>query len=56
MTEIFSPKADLSGLIESNEKLYVSEVIHKAFIEINEEYTKAGAATGGALTFSIFIY
>lgn len=46
MAEMFSQKADLSGLLESNEPLYVSDVVHKAFIEINEEGSEAAAATG----------
>lgn len=46
ITEMFSAAADITGLLESNENLHVSSVIHKAFIEVNEEGTEAAAATG----------
>lgn len=45
MSEMFSDRADLSGLLESKAPLKVSEVITKAFIEVNEEGTEAAAAT-----------
>jgi serpin B len=48
MNDLFSPKnADLSGMaaFNANNPLFLSEAIHKAFVEVGEEGTEAAAAT-----------
>jgi len=52
MIDAFEKSADFSGMTEGNTGFHVNEVIHQAFIEVNEEGTEAAAATGGSVTFS----
>ncbi|XP_053286052.1 leukocyte elastase inhibitor [Pleuronectes platessa] len=49
MTDVFCPsQADLSGM-NGGRDLFLSEVVHKAFVEVNEDGIEAAAATGAVV-------
>lgn len=48
MKEAFKPTADFSAM-DPKKRLFLSAVIHQAFVEVNEEGTEAAAATGAVM-------
>jgi serpin B len=51
MVNAFGPGADFSGMFEARGPR-IDAVLHKAFVEVNEEGTEAAAATGVLMTVS----
>ena len=47
MTESFTGDADFSGIVDTSksEAPFIGEIIHKAFVDVNEEGTEAAAVT-----------
>ncbi|XP_077456335.1 alpha-1-antitrypsin homolog [Stigmatopora argus] len=53
MTDMFDPRADLSGISEAK-NLLVSSVVHKAALDVDEAGATAAAATGIGITLMSF--
>ena len=54
MADAFTPSADFSGMTDA-EKFLINQVVHKAFINVDETGTEAAAATGIGITMSAII-
>ena len=45
MRQAFTAQADFTGMSPRGEELFITHVLHKAFVDVNEEGTEAAAAT-----------
>jgi serpin B len=50
MQSMFTDHADFSNLLNENADLKVSQIVHKAFIEVDEEGTTAAGATSKSVS------
>jgi serpin B len=42
----FTSRADFTGMVASGGPIWISEVVHEAYVDVYEEGTEAAAATG----------
>lgn len=57
MLDMFdSQRASFDGMLENNEQIYVSDVIHKSIIDINEDGAEAAATCKYKPNFSILTF
>ncbi len=54
MQKAFTDKADFSHMISSDQELQIDEIIHQAFIEVNEKGTEAAASTAVVMRTTAF--
>ena len=47
--QAFTASADFTGMGGNKGELYLAAVVHKAFVDVNEEGTEAAAATGSVV-------
>lgn len=52
LTSVFGPSADFSGI--SSRSLFVSQIKHQAFVDVNEQGTEAAAVTTGVVALTAF--
>lgn len=54
VTDLFSSTANLRGILEAEEQLAVSKMVHKAIIEVNESGTEAAGTRAHTKTSGTF--
>ncbi|XP_006924616.1 leukocyte elastase inhibitor isoform X2 [Pteropus alecto] len=52
--DLFTSKADLSGMSGARD-IFISKIVHRSFVEVNEEGTEAAGATAGIAAFCMLM-